>query len=480
MASPTLDHSSRSLDLESVAASVLERQRTAIASNRPRLEPWLGHLERLLDLVAVLCALALADSLDRMVRSSRQDGFVRPSVLLAHIAFSCFFVLLLERHGEYRPYVSLLWVRETERLLRVTLQGFVVAAFTAYCTATRISRLVFILAAAFVPALLIIEKAITHKAIRRLRSTGYGTRKALILGTGSLARQVFSALARSPQFGLDPVGFVVDDPQEWGREIYECCYQRKSPAKVLAGFLTPELLSEAGASVLVIATEGMDQNAVLSLADRFSAKGICTYFVPVEAFQPGVRIEYAELDGITLGHTAEESRRAAYEIGKRMLDITVSALLLGLLAPLFVMLALAVKLTSPGPVIFCQKRVGKDGRIFPMYKFRSMFADAASYAFSPQEDQDPRVTRVGHFLRRSSLDELPQLLNVLCGDMSLVGPRPEMPFIAEEYSPLVRERLKVKPGITGLWQLSADRSFLIHQNIEYDLYYGAIGAYSST
>ena len=154
-----------------------------------------------------------------------------------------------------------------------------------------------------------------------------------------------------------------------------------------------------------------------------------------------------------------------------MLDITVSALLLGLLAPLFVLLALAVKLTSPGPVIFCQKRVGKDGRIFPMYKFRSMFADAASYAFSPREDQDPRVTRVGHFLRRSSLDELPQLLNVLCGDMSLVGPRPEMPFIAEEYSPLVRERLKVKPGITGLWQLSADRASLIHQNIEYDLYY---------
>jgi lipopolysaccharide/colanic/teichoic acid biosynthesis glycosyltransferase len=115
--------------------------------------------------------------------------------------------------------------------------------------------------------------------------------------------------------------------------------------------------------------------------------------------------------------------------------------------------------------------VGKDGRIFSMLKLRSMFVNASSYEFSPTEDKDPRITPIGRFLRRTSLDELPQIWNVLLGHMSLVGPRPEMPFITEQYSPVSRKRLKVKPGMTGLWQLSADRAFLIHENIEYDLYY---------
>jgi lipopolysaccharide/colanic/teichoic acid biosynthesis glycosyltransferase len=100
-----------------------------------------------------------------------------------------------------------------------------------------------------------------------------------------------------------------------------------------------------------------------------------------------------------------------------------------------------------------------------------MYVDAASYAYSPRVPDDPRITSLGRFLRRTSLDELPQLINVLVGDMALVGPRPEMPFIVEEYTDQHRQRLQVKPGITGLWQLSGDRAYLIHENIEYDLYY---------
>jgi lipopolysaccharide/colanic/teichoic acid biosynthesis glycosyltransferase len=100
-----------------------------------------------------------------------------------------------------------------------------------------------------------------------------------------------------------------------------------------------------------------------------------------------------------------------------------------------------------------------------------MFQHVSSYGYSPKDGEDPRITRIGRFLRRTSLDELPQLINVFLGTMSLVGPRPEMPFIAEGYTALQRQRLSVKPGITGLWQLSADRAFLIHENMEYDLYY---------
>jgi lipopolysaccharide/colanic/teichoic acid biosynthesis glycosyltransferase len=127
--------------------------------------------------------------------------------------------------------------------------------------------------------------------------------------------------------------------------------------------------------------------------------------------------------------------------------------------------------TSGGPVLFVQERVGQNGKRFKIYKFRTMHADAQPYAPSPEKPTDARISLMGRFLRRTSLDEIPQLLNVIKGEMSLVGPRPEMPFIVEQYTWLQRQRLIVKPGITGLWQLSADRKFPIHENIEYDLYY---------
>jgi lipopolysaccharide/colanic/teichoic acid biosynthesis glycosyltransferase len=142
-----------------------------------------------------------------------------------------------------------------------------------------------------------------------------------------------------------------------------------------------------------------------------------------------------------------------------------------LLSPVFILLALLVKLNSKGPVIFLQKRVGLNGKRFLFYKFRSMYMDAPVYAVTPQSGRDTRITPIGRFLRRTSLDELPQLWSVFKGQMSLVGPRPEMPFIVAKYNDLQRQRLNVKPGITGLWQISADRKNAIHENMDYDIYY---------
>jgi lipopolysaccharide/colanic/teichoic acid biosynthesis glycosyltransferase len=142
-----------------------------------------------------------------------------------------------------------------------------------------------------------------------------------------------------------------------------------------------------------------------------------------------------------------------------------------LLSPVFLVVSAAVKLDSKGPVFFRQKRVGIDGGLFEIFKFRSMTTESDPYAVNPTGANDARVTKVGKFLRKTSLDELPQLFNVLKGDMSFVGPRPEMPFIVESYSEIHRERLKALPGITGLWQLSGDREKAIHENMDYDLYY---------
>jgi lipopolysaccharide/colanic/teichoic acid biosynthesis glycosyltransferase len=156
---------------------------------------------------------------------------------------------------------------------------------------------------------------------------------------------------------------------------------------------------------------------------------------------------------------------------KRSLDCMIALCLLLLLLPLLIVIAVAVRLESRGPALFYHSRVGKNGKIFTMWKFRSMRMDAPRYDRSPTGNKDKRLTRVGRFLRRLSLDELPQLINVLKGDMSLVGPRPEMPFIVEKYDVIERQRLAVKPGITGLWQISVCRAVPIHYNVQYDLYY---------
>ena len=162
---------------------------------------------------------------------------------------------------------------------------------------------------------------------------------------------------------------------------------------------------------------------------------------------------------------------SAYPALKRAFDIAFSAALLLALSPILLAVSLLVKLTSAGPVFFRQVRIGKDGSEFTLFKFRSMYVDAPAYALTPTDDEDPRITQVGRFLRPSSVDELPQMINVLLGDMSIVGPRPEMPFLVAQYTPEQRRRLVVKPGLTGLWQISPARYELIHENLQYDFYY---------
>ncbi len=162
----------------------------------------------------------------------------------------------------------------------------------------------------------------------------------------------------------------------------------------------------------------------------------------------------------------------AYRVAKRAFDLGFSLLLLVVTLPFSLLLVLAVKASSPGPVFFSQQRVGKDGKLFTIYKFRTMYANAPKYAVTPTSDMcDPRVTRVGRLLRRSGLDELPQFINVLRGEMSVVGPRPEMAFLVDNYSAAQRRRLCVLPGITGPWQLSSARHKPIHEHLEYDDYY---------
>jgi len=156
---------------------------------------------------------------------------------------------------------------------------------------------------------------------------------------------------------------------------------------------------------------------------------------------------------------------------KRSCDVIGSLFFLIMLLPLFILIAILIKLDSPGPVFFRHRRVGKNGEIFVLWKFRSMRADVPEYEISPRSGIDDRLTRIGRLIRRLSIDEMPQFINVLKGEMSLVGPRPEMPFIVDNYPTAGRERFIARPGITGLWQISPARAFPIHENLQYDLHY---------
>lgn len=157
---------------------------------------------------------------------------------------------------------------------------------------------------------------------------------------------------------------------------------------------------------------------------------------------------------------------------KPFLDFIVAIILLIITFPIGLIISLLIKLDSPGPVLFKQIRVGKDGKEFLIYKFRTMYQHVPSQDRSPTSDSDPRITKLGKFLRKTSLDELPQLINIIKGDMSFVGPRPEQKFIVDKYyTDYEKQRLLVKPGITGLWQISMERTKPIHENLYYDFHY---------
>lgn len=162
--------------------------------------------------------------------------------------------------------------------------------------------------------------------------------------------------------------------------------------------------------------------------------------------------------------------KAGY-FAKRVVDLIGATVLICSALPLILIVFIFVKLDSKGPLFIRQCRIGRSGVPFYMWKFRSMHDGVPRYARSPVSETDPRITAVGRILRRFSIDELPQLLNVIRGEMSLVGPRPEMPFIVEDYQPHEKLRLNALPGITGLWQISAARAMPIHHNVELDLFY---------
>jgi exopolysaccharide biosynthesis polyprenyl glycosylphosphotransferase len=453
------------------SAASLRLVGTAGRSSVVRFRQVIVAFEAAADLFTIVLAIVLSYAVYSYLSLGKQLHYPVQALLGLAFAFAVVMVLMMDRVGAYRRANSLLRVRETEQVLHVSAQAFLFAFAVSFFSNVLFSRWVLVLCLILVPLALFIQKSLMYLLIRALHSRGFGLERVLVYGSGATGRRVFSVLMRSPKLGLEPVAFVDDEVAKAGGTIFEMGYERKRSARIVAGPVTSDLILRHAADLIVVAIPSIERETFVRTVEEAFKANARVSFVPSHFVPSDPWVDYQDIDGVLLASFGKPARRLAYELPKRVCDLAGSLLLMLLGFPLFLVLAVLIKIDSPGAVLFRQERVGRHGKIFRMFKFRTMRPSASPYDYSPSAAEDPRITRVGRFLRRTSLDELPQLLNVLEGTMSLVGPRPEMSFIVQQYSDRHRQRLQVKPGLTGLWQLSGDRAFLIHENVEYDLYY---------
>ncbi len=294
---------------------------------------------------------------------------------------------------------------------------------------------------------------------------GVGITRVVVIGVGRTARRAARRITCHPHGGYKFLGFI------------DHHLRRKITSKMLGhpvlGQVTElsEILQRHEVDEVFLAAPLLSQEQVLTLVAECEHSGVQFKIVGnlFEVISSQVQID--EIDEIPVVHLRNASLPPLQAAMKRALDIFVSLALLGMFAIPMVIIAIIIRLDSRGPALFRQERIGLHGRPFHMFKFRTMMTSSQPYAMAPSDANDPRVTRAGYWLRRFSLDEFPQLLNVLLGEMSMVGPRPEMPFLVEKYSVWETRRLDVKPGITGLWQIVGRKNLPLSLNMEYDFYY---------
>jgi exopolysaccharide biosynthesis polyprenyl glycosylphosphotransferase len=246
---------------------------------------------------------------------------------------------------------------------------------------------------------------------------------------------------------------------------------------------TRSVCDEAGADTVIVARGGYGSAKKLRrIAWELEGSDIDLVVVPSLTDVAGPRLQLRPVAGLPLLHVEQPRAREAAGIAKRLFDVVGASLALVLFAPIMLVVAALIRIQDKGPVFFRQPRIGRDGTSFECFKFRSMFENADRMEQEMREsvghngalwkmERDPRITRIGAFIRRYSIDELPQLLNVIRGEMSLVGPRPQQAWEVDTYTDWDRKRLRVRPGMTGLWQVSGRSQLSFDEAIRLDLYY---------
>jgi exopolysaccharide biosynthesis polyprenyl glycosylphosphotransferase len=382
---------------------------------------------------------------------------------------SLVWICLLAARGLYRPRRWLSLGGELGQAFRGAGIGtLVVLAFTFFYREPSYSRVVLVLACTFGFLVLASGRLFLYQIHLGLLARGIGTRRTAIVGSGEVAAAVAGKITSSPHLGYQPIGVVVEDVSSVVRV----------PGLRVLGTADEimALIERETLETLILALPAEQHRRVLEAAWQVEGREVDLKFVPDLYELMTSKVGLTDLDGIPLIGLREFPLQGWNRVLKRSLDIAIALFGLLFLSPPFLIIAFLVKLTSRGHALYKQNRIGQDGKRFAIFKFRSM-VENAEVETGPvwAEEGDPRQTRLGRLLRRFNLDELPQLWNVLKGDMSLVGPRPERSAFVEEFRgaiPRYFERHQVKSGITGWAQVNGLRGNTpIGERTRYDLYY---------
>jgi undecaprenyl-phosphate galactose phosphotransferase len=374
--------------------------------------------------------------------------------------------------------------RETRRLVKAVTLAFVLvlAAISLGKMSGEFSRTVLVLSYLFWLFFLPVGRLAIKRGLARL---GLWMQPVLILGAGKTGELVVRALLRDRYLGYRIAGFLDDDPAKKARGVRVNGIQ----FPVLGGFRDSErVMAQTGARDLIVAAPGMDPRALVGLVNRLQRTARSVTVVPDLFGLPvvGARAEYF-FEEQAIAFRVHNNLASPWNMFvKRAFDLAVGIIILLLALPLMAAIAVAIKLDSPGPVIFAHRRIGRGGREFRCYKFRTMVVNAeavlqemlrkdpalrAEWERDFKLKNDPRITRVGRFLRRTSLDELPQIFNVLKGEMSLVGPRPIVKKEVLRFGPYIDDFYLVRPGITGLWQVSGRNDIDYPERVRLESWY---------
>jgi len=398
----------------------------------------------------------------------------------AYLPFCAFFsvviplVLWIEK--AYTHWRGRIWIDQVFQITMAAATTLVLALAFAFAVRPLVySRLLLLEAGFFMVILISVGRALALVVQAYRRRKGIGVQRIVIVGAGEVGRRVMRTLVARPDLGYHIVGYVDDNPDKGEGGL--------GRIKGLGDLdKLPAIIDDENVDEVIITLPWTYQRRILSILRECERRQVNARLVP-DLFQMSLsRVEVSDLGGVPLIEVREIAFSKAALIIKRAMDIVGASMALLFGWPLFALVALAIKRDSPGPVLFTQERVGKNHKRFTIYKFRSMRMGAEDELESLKEvaehhditfkmRDDPRLTRVGRILRRFSMDELPQFINVLKGDMSLVGPRPPIPAEVEQYQSWHLKRLAVPPGLTGMWQVSGRSELTFDEMVLLDLYY---------
>lgn len=424
--------------------------------------------------VVATCLLAIAAS----VSATQSPLVVTDPVLVIDIAVATT-VVWLTMLAVFTTRDVKLWgsgAAEYTRVAHATGLAFGLLAMIDVALDIEGIRAQLIIALPIGVAALMIERWLWRRWLIRRRAMGAYTSRALVVGDRADVEYVIRSIS-DPGLGYEVVGASLRADELDSLRVDEVTY----PA--MRSHTVPEAAAALDADTIIVASRSDDDpDHIKHLAwqlERTAAELVITSRISDVA---GPRMSLSPVEGLPLIHVGIATFSGRAYLAKRALDVAVATVALLLFAPIAAVIALAIKLDSPGPVLFPQARVGRDGQEFRMIKFRSMTADAeerraalleANEGAGPlfKMHNDPRITRVGRILRKFSLDEVPQFWNVLIGEMSIVGPRPPLPSEVATYDDAVFRRLYIKPGITGPWQVGGRSDLSWEESVRLDLRY---------